>query len=377
MTNTTQCPACQTRFKVSEAQLAAANGLVRCGRCAHVFNATDHFAKPAPPAAPIDSPPAVTPPAPTPAVDIDDFELEVPDFDPSADTLPDATRPGFTDEFEQADHGNGPSSEDVEAFQQALSQALHGQSPSATLNSRYDAPVESEPPSSERAVETTLETEEIPAIFETRRTTTAQSEARIEPEAENLPSTPLEALPQAAQPNTTQYDPAGGESTPKRKRPLVSALILLASLLALLLLAGQLIYINRTLIASQAPEMRPLLENACQRLGCNVPLATDQEFIRTEWSELSFVPEHTNLVQLAATLKNHAPYPQAYPVLEVTLKDASNQILIRKVFTPGEYLKPASQKVHGFEANSEVKITMRLDVGNVHAQGYSLYWFYP
>ncbi|GAB4116579.1 MAG: hypothetical protein Fur0026_03890 [Sideroxydans sp.] len=39
----TQCPACATRFNVSETQLEAREGLVRCGRCATVFNARDHL----------------------------------------------------------------------------------------------------------------------------------------------------------------------------------------------------------------------------------------------------------------------------------------------------------------------------------------------
>ncbi|MES2606073.1 MAG: DUF3426 domain-containing protein [Pseudomonadota bacterium] len=36
----TQCPHCQTSFRVSTAQLSAANGLVRCGSCLGVFSAS-------------------------------------------------------------------------------------------------------------------------------------------------------------------------------------------------------------------------------------------------------------------------------------------------------------------------------------------------
>lgn len=39
----TQCPQCGTRFKVTEAQLDAHEGLVRCGRCHEVFNASEHL----------------------------------------------------------------------------------------------------------------------------------------------------------------------------------------------------------------------------------------------------------------------------------------------------------------------------------------------
>lgn len=43
MIDITQCPECATRFKVSEEQLAAHDGLVRCGRCHQVFNAREHL----------------------------------------------------------------------------------------------------------------------------------------------------------------------------------------------------------------------------------------------------------------------------------------------------------------------------------------------
>jgi len=43
MSGITQCPECITRFKVSEEQLAAHDGLVRCGRCHQVFNAREHL----------------------------------------------------------------------------------------------------------------------------------------------------------------------------------------------------------------------------------------------------------------------------------------------------------------------------------------------
>lgn len=39
----TRCPGCHTTFKVTQAQLEAREGLVRCGKCASVFSATEHL----------------------------------------------------------------------------------------------------------------------------------------------------------------------------------------------------------------------------------------------------------------------------------------------------------------------------------------------
>ena len=51
MSKMTRCPQCQTTFRVTDAQLAAANGKVRCGSCLHVFLATENWVE-SEPAAP-------------------------------------------------------------------------------------------------------------------------------------------------------------------------------------------------------------------------------------------------------------------------------------------------------------------------------------
>ena len=42
------CPGCETRFRVTDAQLAVANGRVRCGACLTVFDCSDLVARPGP-----------------------------------------------------------------------------------------------------------------------------------------------------------------------------------------------------------------------------------------------------------------------------------------------------------------------------------------
>ena len=62
----TRCPHCQTTFRVSQAQLDAARGKVRCGKCQQVFNAQEHISQPieaqqAPSTASNKSPPPIAP----------------------------------------------------------------------------------------------------------------------------------------------------------------------------------------------------------------------------------------------------------------------------------------------------------------------------
>lgn len=64
----TQCPHCQTRFRVTRAQLGMARGAVRCGACMQVFNAAEHLDDAAPEARAPAAPPQPAQPAAREAV---------------------------------------------------------------------------------------------------------------------------------------------------------------------------------------------------------------------------------------------------------------------------------------------------------------------
>lgn len=77
MTEITQCPECRTRFKVTDAQLDAHDGLVRCGHCHDVFNAREHLHD--------------DEPSPQLSLPID---IESPANEPSLAPVPDVLKPG-------------------------------------------------------------------------------------------------------------------------------------------------------------------------------------------------------------------------------------------------------------------------------------------
>lgn len=410
MSYTTQCPSCQTKFKVSDAHLALAGGMVRCGRCSHVFHAPSHFDSAAdaaltPP--PVQqATPAPVAAAPRPAED-DDFELELPDFEPAPaanpavqPTAPQPAASPFDDivpeaplqaadfdlpDFDllerqrleerqqaaaasqaivpdfraaaaqaEADAGN----KEMDAFQQALAEALRN--PAGNGNRRklsaYVQEDDTPAPDSEPA----------PLLPE-----------RQEPVFRAAPA--IDPAPQAAPADADDSSPQGDDAPAAASNG--SALkgtvyALLTTLLAVMLL-GQILFINRTRVSAEAPELRPAFESLCASLGCSVPLPTDRQLIRTEWSELSFVPQNDHLIQLNATLKNLASYPQAFPVMELTLKDAEDKVVVRKAFKPEEYIAAADLKLGQFNGNSELKIQLRMAMAQGKALGYSLHFYYP
>ena len=151
----------------------------------------------------------------------------------------------------------------------------------------------------------------------------------------------------------------------------------LAGLIALGLLLVQGAYVFRAELAVSQPDLRPLLDDLCGLLECDIPLPRKPELVSIEASDLHPDPQRKNLLVLAATLKNRAPFAQDYPQLELTLTDTRDQPMVRKVFAPAEYL-PQGADVHaGFAANGELAVNLWLDATDIGASGYRLYLFYP
>lgn len=396
MSYTTQCPACQTRFKVSDAHLALAAGMVRCGRCSHVFHAPSHFDQ-APAIAEV--PPVITTPASAAASRIetapdDDFELELPDFHPERDAanlaaaaepraaavatpepetaldlpdfdlLPEPEQPLSWQDLDtpprQDDTPPAEPQQDIAAFQRALAEALQ------TPASRASEPVAlvDEPPAA--AAPAPGRQQRLAAQYDTA-------------DSADSPLPPISAADlddDAPAPADSDAEASDTASSGDGNWLRATAFGLLG-VIGVLVLLLQLAFINRTAVSAELPELRPAFESLCQSLGCEVPLPTQRQLIRTEWSELSFVPQHEHLIQLDATLKNLAPYPQAFPLMEVSLKDGEDRVLIRKTLKPEQYLSADDLKLGRFNANSELKIVTRMEVRDAKALGYSLHFYYP
>lgn len=152
--------------------------------------------------------------------------------------------------------------------------------------------------------------------------------------------------------------------------------ILGASVLILLLL-GQAAYQYRTAIILLFPEAKPYAARLCADLGCDLPLPRRAELVSIEASDLQADTNNPNVMVLSATLKNRAVFEQQLPLLELTLTDAQDQPVVRRVLAPHDYLGKASAARAGFAANTEIPIKVFVEGSQVKATGYRLYLFYP
>ena len=348
----TRCPVCSTVFRVTSEQLRLKAGKVRCGHCQAVFNAFEEFLPDTPAAGGVSTP-----------TEVDQIEL---------------TPGGF----------------------------LEPPAP-ALVELEYLAPIEEEP---------------VPAIQEFQPEVIAEAELAetVEEAVDSVPETPLAALvekpvlsPEAPMPAEEQAELPSPrletleESTSAaREAGLVAARELtdapgynrwaagtlaggglggfegdtphravwpfvLAALLLIVVLLGQLLYHFRTDLVQRWPSAAPLFEFA----AVDVPLPRNSELVAIETSDLQ--SDNTRgLFVLQATLHNRASYAQAWPALELTLTDTSDTVVSRRVLMASDYLPPATDPA-AFPANGETAVKLWIEAKSIGAAGYRLYVFYP
>lgn len=379
----TRCsnPTCQTLFRVTPGQLQAFGGQVRCGSCATVFDAfpslttvadsalrvqvasPEPAAMPAPPDAEPSSDPAqaagsdssalidgerVTEWAPDPAQVVVDADAPLQPM--AVDHVPDLRDASSLDCVE-------PSGPAESALAPVESIAPEAASP-APASPEQAIPRPSVPVSPASAVSM------VPA---------APGPARA------MPSSPAIDAVARATPELTDYS-VGAPAVQGRTTGGTFGRVLgiAIALLLAFLLAGQALHAYRTQIAAHYPASRPLLERLCRIAHCEVglPKATHQLVI--ESSDLQAVDTaKPNLIQLAASVRNKAAIDVAFPAIEVTLTDAQDRPLARRVLLPDQYLSGGKPVGTGLRAGEEFSIRLTLDTTELRPVGYRLYLFYP
>ena len=148
-----------------------------------------------------------------------------------------------------------------------------------------------------------------------------------------------------------------------------------ATLLVLALLA-QGVLVFRGEIAQSSPQMRLFMESVCAGMGCELPLPNESSAITIESSDIQPDANREAFFTLHATLRNRAEFAQAWPHLEVTLTDARDKALVRRVLEPRQWL-PADAPKDAFPARREIAARVSFEAPGVAAAGYRVYAFYP
>ena len=315
----TRCPACETHFRITPAQLKARAGSVRCGACQHVFNALDSL---------IEEPMGVAaPPIP------ESTPLSVP-------------RPL-----------SGPDVDAAEFSEAAIDEVAASPAPTPEL--------------AEEALE------ESSIAWSEPEPSVAEPAAAAEPEVAEIEAVEIEAIEPDAAVVADTYPDHWSETLPAPPPPPRRWPWLIGSLVALMAIGLQAVLAFRTELAVLWPEAKPALVALCDVASCEVGLPTKVGLVGIEASDLHPDSAHKGRLALTATLKNRAPFAQAFPHLELTLTDTEDKAIARKVLTPDDYLPSVTLIAQGMQPGADSAVAFSIDSGEMAASGYRLYLFYP
>jgi predicted Zn finger-like uncharacterized protein len=352
----TRCPHCGAQFKISDEHLGQARGAVRCGSCLQIFQATDHFIGDTP--------------APTLANDDDKAP---------ADDNAGQWQYALDDETDPQDDGKatgGGKFGDSELSDSFLSLDRDGDE---GLGEDFsDMEGASRAGGSDDADEAWAE-----ALLEDLDDENDPAPATTPPPPKPRPAT--KSRPDPISEDDDQFEFLNSTSTRRHKvanerldymapppsGPAVTAKWVLLSVLALVLLAAQYAFFHFDTLA-RSPQWRPLYAQACQLLGCQLPLQTDLSRLRGANLVVRSHPHYQNALMVDALLFNEGDWPQPFPALELTFKDLRGNTVATRRFAPAEYLRGELAGLNAMPVNTPVHIALEIVDPGEQAVNYNL-----
>ena len=321
MSLATRCSACGTVFRVVQDQLKVSEGWVRCGRCNDVFNALESLFD-----LERDTPPEWSPGEPAPAEAHADQTESVAVERASDSSLVDR----------------------IDAQLLGTRRRESGSTPATRVDERDrldfpDAQFEPDSGSGEAIV----------AVHDTT----------LEPDALESDSMAPPATPEFVR---------HAHRHARWDRPAARVTLSVAGLLLLFALALQIGHHFRDTIAMRWPATKPALAAWCAARSCAIQPPRRIEDIAVESSALTRATG-LDAFNLAVTLRNRGGMALALPSVDLSLTDASGQVVARRMLAPGEWRVTAPT----IQAGAELPLQLLLTAGSARVSGYTVEIFYP
>jgi predicted Zn finger-like uncharacterized protein len=399
----TQCPHCQTRFRVTDEQLGIAKGKVRCGNCMEVFNAVEHQVAPggnqagAATKSGDTASPSDTPPTDSAHATEEDFVFaDNPEEDAadgpyagskltfSDDELSDSFRTvDKTDTMDFQDPDDDISHHDVdESWAEAILEDDKRQTPEpepAEKQSLNEPEPEQEPEPEEPAwpeqspespFAATPDASPAENFHEPRaEETDFFTEPAIAPEQPAEPDEPQDPVTAGVPFNDLRREPLSvGSSGNGKWRTAVWSLIVLA--LAGVLIA-QVTWFQFDRL-SAIPELRPLYEKACQFTGCQLKPLVNIDAIQSRKLVVRTDPENRGHLLVDAVIINRADFEQPFPAIALTFSNLNGDVVAQSVFTPDEYLAGEGRSLTSMPKETPVRIAISIRDPGRDAVNYNI-----
>ena len=327
MSLATRCTACGTIFRVVQDQLKVSEGWVRCGRCDAVFNAMQGL-----------------------------FDLErdaLPEWPAKAQTVP---------AVELA--SSAPMSVDLHANSTTPStspelQLSHAPAPAlARATSRFPTQADSEfTPSAEPS-------------SEPHSADPVHAVALVEPEESSAGFADFMASERAlTEPDFVRH----ADNAQRWKQSSARLVLALTAVLLLALVGVQAAHHFRDTLAARWPQAKPALVSACGWLRCNVGLPQRIDDLAVESTALMHTIPGSEAFKLSVSLRNRGHLPVALPSVDLSLTDASGQLVARRALAPIDF----QANLKGLNPSAETTLSLMMTANDERVTGYSVEVFYP
>ena len=156
------------------------------------------------------------------------------------------------------------------------------------------------------------------------------------------------------------------------RKPAVRAVLGIVLVAAMLALAMQVAVQERDRIVAMDARARPWLMQLCAPLQCEI--APRRQISDVVIDSSSFNKARGDSYQLTLAMKSKAHIPLAMPAVELTLTDAQDQPVLRRVLLPADMGAPAELSALGEWSTS---VSVVVTTGGARVAGYRLLAFYP
>jgi predicted Zn finger-like uncharacterized protein len=370
-TQITQCPKCDTTFKVTPAQLTIAKGAVRCGACLHVFRASDHFQKD--------------------KEDISSHDDRTQDMFTESLFETSAEESGFDDIFDELDtgdnngliqdnddgliHDNMENEDNLIHDNMFTPQNHSGAEISAEFLS-INADKKEDPFFND--LEKRQESDQVEGSDDESWAQDLLNDNDSDDEFVEIPQPTSPIIAKVSQQafSYIEVDPLDLSLPEKRSRAKLwlggfSCVLLLTTL------AIQLAYFNFDQWAREEG-MRPWYQLACEQLACTLPSTYDLSKIQTTASpQVSSHGKYQNALSVDVLFMNHATYRQAFPRLELTFSDHNDKPIAHRLFTPAEYLAGEASGLKLMPISTPIHIALEIRDPGSRANNYSVRFLAP
>lgn len=141
-------------------------------------------------------------------------------------------------------------------------------------------------------------------------------------------------------------------------------------LAVVLLLALQLGWFQRDRLLLYYPELRPYMQQLCEKLDCMVIRERDTRAIRLVNRDVRLHPTYQDTLLVNATMQNESAVRQPYPQVQLTLFDTAGSLIGYREFEPDDYLDTSIDLEKGMPVNTPVHFVLEVAGSSVEAVSF-------